>query len=201
LDAREASQHSQGTASTTGKEAVGTGRNLDLPEQYRGIFHLPPSVSHGKTRPTLIHQSTLDRAASSQDPRRAEQRPIDAHVIECRWAARVGVAPHRDRLPSLADRHRHPVAIASMPFKRPSDAGDAPAEDSPGHKVKLPRLERNAEDFSSVVKSKLQSYTRTGQACDRCKVRACVLLLATGALQVAERRHPRRGYLIACQQH
>lgn len=26
-------------------------------------------------------------------------------------------------------------------------------------------------DFSSVVKSKLQSYTRTGQACDRCKVR------------------------------
>ncbi|EPE09805.1 transcription factor [Ophiostoma piceae UAMH 11346] len=28
-----------------------------------------------------------------------------------------------------------------------------------------------SDDFSAVVKSKLQSYTRTGQACDRCKVR------------------------------
>ncbi|KAK5654022.1 hypothetical protein OQA88_7699 [Cercophora sp. LCS_1] len=60
----------------------------------------------------------------------------------------------------------------ARPLKRPSDAGDAAApEGSPGPKVKLPRLERGAEDFSSVVKSKLQSYTRTGQACDRCKVR------------------------------
>jgi hypothetical protein len=34
-------------------------------------------------------------------------------------------------------------------------------------------LERDGapNDFSSVVKSKLSSYTRTGQACDRCKVR------------------------------
>lgn len=56
--------------------------------------------------------------------------------------------------------------------KRPSGAGDAPADGAPAPKPKLPRLERNAEDFSSVVKSKLQSYTRTGQACDRCKVRA-----------------------------
>ncbi|GAP85250.1 putative transcription factor [Rosellinia necatrix] len=42
-------------------------------------------------------------------------------------------------------------------------------------KCKLPRLDRGERpgraDFSSVVKSKLQSYTRTGQACDRCKVR------------------------------
>lgn len=45
-------------------------------------------------------------------------------------------------------------------------------------KSKLPRLEKPTEDFSSVVKSKLQTYTRTGQACDRCKVR-WVLLLAT----------------------
>ncbi|KAK0719251.1 hypothetical protein B0H67DRAFT_532893 [Lasiosphaeris hirsuta] len=58
----------------------------------------------------------------------------------------------------------------ARPLKRPSDAGD-PAETSPGPKVKLPRLERGPEDFSSVVKSKLQSYSRTGQACDRCKVR------------------------------
>ncbi|KAI2641015.1 fungal-specific transcription factor domain-containing protein [Xylaria nigripes] len=42
-------------------------------------------------------------------------------------------------------------------------------------KCKLPRLDRGERpsraDFSSVVKTKLQSYTRTGQACDRCKVR------------------------------
>ncbi|KAK0624531.1 hypothetical protein B0T17DRAFT_492208 [Bombardia bombarda] len=57
-----------------------------------------------------------------------------------------------------------------MPPKRPLDAADSPA-DSTAAKVKLPRLERGPEEFSNVVKSKLQSYTRTGQACDRCKVR------------------------------
>lgn len=41
---------------------------------------------------------------------------------------------------------------------------------SSASKAKLPRLERGPEDFSLVVKNKLQSYTRTGQACDRCKV-------------------------------
>ncbi|KAL8399572.1 hypothetical protein RB594_000097 [Gaeumannomyces avenae] len=56
-----------------------------------------------------------------------------------------------------------------MPPKRPGDpSGDSP---SMAAKVKLPKLEREPEDFSSVVKNKLQSYTRTGQACDRCKVR------------------------------
>jgi hypothetical protein len=38
--------------------------------------------------------------------------------------------------------------------------------------VKMPRTERSVDDFSSVVKNKLQGHTRTGQACDRCKVRA-----------------------------
>ncbi|KAL2168540.1 hypothetical protein VTG60DRAFT_7145 [Thermothelomyces hinnuleus] len=58
------------------------------------------------------------------------------------------------------------------PPKRPSDAGDGSADSAaPAPKVKLARLERGPEEFSNVVKSKLQSYTRTGQACDRCKVR------------------------------
>ncbi|KAI0975298.1 fungal-specific transcription factor domain-containing protein [Xylaria arbuscula] len=66
------------------------------------------------------------------------------------------------------------------PPKRPGEAdvavvdGLGPAS-STGAKCKLPRLDRGERpgraDFSSVVKSKLQSYTRTGQACDRCKVR------------------------------
>ncbi|KAH8743872.1 hypothetical protein F5883DRAFT_609952 [Diaporthe sp. PMI_573] len=56
--------------------------------------------------------------------------------------------------------------------KRPGDLGESPQDSFSGaSKVKLPRLERGPEDFSQVVKDKLQSYTRTGQACDRCKVR------------------------------
>ncbi|KAK7703477.1 hypothetical protein SLS64_009147 [Diaporthe eres] len=56
--------------------------------------------------------------------------------------------------------------------KRPGDLAEPPQDSLPGaSKVKLPRLERGPEDFSQVVKDKLQSYTRTGQACDRCKVR------------------------------
>ncbi|EAQ93880.1 hypothetical protein CHGG_02115 [Chaetomium globosum CBS 148.51] len=59
----------------------------------------------------------------------------------------------------------------ARPPKRPSDDGDGPADAVSAPKVKLARLERGPEEFSNVVKSKLQSYTRTGQACDRCKVR------------------------------
>lgn len=64
--------------------------------------------------------------------------------------------------------------------KRASDGPDNAYNDNLSHstsdssqnggKMKLPRLDRGQEDFSSVVKNRLQSYTRTGQACDRCKV-------------------------------
>ncbi|KAI1436815.1 fungal-specific transcription factor domain-containing protein [Xylaria sp. CBS 124048] len=68
------------------------------------------------------------------------------------------------------------------PPKRSGDAlvavlhgSDAATSPTTATKCKLPRLDRGERpihaDFSSVVKSKLQSYTRTGQACDRCKVR------------------------------
>ncbi|KAJ4397840.1 hypothetical protein N0V93_002077 [Gnomoniopsis smithogilvyi] len=61
---------------------------------------------------------------------------------------------------------------AGRPSKRPGDGLEAPLDTRSGpSKSKLPRIERGPEDFSSVVKSKLQSYSRTGQACDRCKVR------------------------------
>lgn len=62
-----------------------------------------------------------------------------------------------------------------MPPGRPPKRPGEPDVESPDEqsKCKLPRLDRGGapNDFSSVVKSKLQSYTRTGQACDRCKVR------------------------------
>ncbi|KAI6313523.1 hypothetical protein MCOR23_006634 [Pyricularia oryzae] len=71
---------------------------------------------------------------------------------------------------TVADHHHHKTQAAAsapaMPQKRPGSA-----ESPISTKVKLPKFERDTEDFSSVVKSKLQAYTRTGQACDRCKVR------------------------------
>ncbi|KAJ0122004.1 hypothetical protein J7T55_002515 [Diaporthe amygdali] len=75
--------------------------------------------------------------------------------------------------------------------KRPGDVPEPPQDSFPGaSKVKLPRLERGPEDFSQVVKDKLQSYTRTGQACDRCKqnLECYVTDRVTG-------RTERRGYL------
>lgn len=70
------------------------------------------------------------------------------------------------------------------PPKRPSEAGDTPLDNGSQPKMKLPRLERSTEDFSSVVKTKLSQYTRTGQACDRCKVlMPHPVALADGACQ------------------
>lgn len=77
--------------------------------------------------------------------------------------------------------------MPGRPPKRPAEAGDPATTDADtaaaaaavaaGHgKVKLPRLDKGGqEDFSSVVKNRLSSYTRTGQACDRCKVSPHVL--------------------------
>ncbi|KAH7010638.1 fungal-specific transcription factor domain-containing protein [Microdochium trichocladiopsis] len=59
------------------------------------------------------------------------------------------------------------------PSKRTGESADGNSSDEHSIKVKSQRTQRGStqSDFSSVVKSKLQSYTRTGQACDRCKVR------------------------------
>lgn len=50
-----------------------------------------------------------------------------------------------------------------MPQKRPSPGE---ANGTPAKHVKA----EHPEEFSNAVKKKLQSSTRTGQACDRCKV-------------------------------
>ncbi|EFY87359.1 putative transcription factor [Metarhizium acridum CQMa 102] len=66
------------------------------------------------------------------------------------------------------------VKMPPRPAKRSADgsgASDDDASASSTAKLKLARSDRGPEDFSSVVKNRLQSYTRTGQACDRCKVR------------------------------
>ncbi|GAB0145199.1 hypothetical protein EsHS_00005640 [Epichloe bromicola] len=64
--------------------------------------------------------------------------------------------------------------MPGRPAKRSADGGGASDDDGNGScsgKMKLARSDRGHEDFSSVVKNRLQSYSRTGQACDRCKVR------------------------------
>ncbi|KAL1866235.1 hypothetical protein VTK73DRAFT_4850 [Phialemonium thermophilum] len=60
---------------------------------------------------------------------------------------------------------------SGRPPKRPSPTPEDPVSPGGRSKSKLPRLERPPQDFSKAVQSKLKAYTRTGQACDRCKVR------------------------------
>lgn len=91
---------------------------------------------------------------------------------------------------------------AGRPAKRAADPAAAASGDAqsttaaptvvsaPAHatstsqgKVKLPRIDsKNQEDFSAQVKNRLNQYTRTGQACDRCKVRPPLLPLFQGVL-------------------
>jgi hypothetical protein len=53
--------------------------------------------------------------------------------------------------------------VGEMPQKR-SSPGEA--NGTPAKQIKA----EHPEEFSNAVKKKLQSSTRTGQACDRCKV-------------------------------
>lgn len=79
-------------------------------------------------------------------------------------------------LPPRGGRRGKKKKKREMPVGRPpkragGDGRESPLTSPSGvAKSKLPRLEKPTEDFSSVVKNKLQTYTRTGQACDRCKV-------------------------------
>ncbi|KAF4423172.1 Transcriptional activator acu-15 [Fusarium acutatum] len=83
-------------------------------------------------------------------------------------------ATSSSRSSPASSRGISPRIKSKMPGRPPKRAASNGEDDgtiqAPG-KVKLPRLERGPDDFSSVVKNRLQSYTRTGQACDRCKVR------------------------------
>ncbi|KAJ6781426.1 hypothetical protein PWT90_09980 [Aphanocladium album] len=91
-------------------------------------------------------------------------------------SAGSGVSPRSCARP----KKQKPVMSGRASAKRQVERGESSGDDSPapsatgsqsGAKPKQARVERGAEDFSSVVKNRLQSYTRTGQACDRCKVR------------------------------
>lgn len=57
--------------------------------------------------------------------------------------------------------------IATMPQKR-NASGEPNGSNAPV--AKHIKSEQHPEEFSNTVKKKLQASTRTGQACDRCKV-------------------------------
>jgi hypothetical protein len=93
----------------------------------------------------------------------------------------------RDYVPSrineggVADGREYPTANPII--KSEIDLGYATSIMPPGKRnasgepnnapVKQPKTER-PEEFSKQVRSKLQGSSRTGQACDRCKVRIAV---------------------------
>lgn len=73
-------------------------------------------------------------------------------------------APESSTASSIRKRTAYSVPTSPMPPKRTS-------EQSPtGTPSKLQKTDNKSEDFSNSVKKRLQSSTRTGQACDRCKV-------------------------------
>ncbi len=72
-------------------------------------------------------------------------------------------------------RTAYSVPPSSMPPKRPSDSSPS------GTSGKLQKTEAKPDDFHNAVKKRLQSSTRTGQACDRCKVCAASMELSTKA--------------------
>lgn len=60
------------------------------------------------------------------------------------------------------------ASSAAMPSqKRPVPAPDANGDGTPTKHIKA----EHPEEFSNAVKKRLASSTRTGQACDRCKVK------------------------------
>ncbi|KAG6038074.1 hypothetical protein E4U41_004608 [Claviceps citrina] len=91
--------------------------------------------------------------------------PTGAYSLSPASSSPTGISPRTTR---------PRATMPSRPAKRSADGGGASDDDahlSSSGKMKLARADRGPEDFSSVVKNRLQSYSRTGQACDRCKVR------------------------------
>ncbi|KAM0197850.1 hypothetical protein ACHAPI_004582 [Fusarium lateritium] len=124
----------------------------------------PPKPTGRRPRqPAAISRCTARTRANAASPASACSKSAPSSAT---CSARSSPASSRSAI--------SPRLKSKMPGRPPKRAASHGEDDghiqTPG-KVKLPRLERGPDDFSSVVKNRLQSYTRTGQACDRCKVR------------------------------
>jgi hypothetical protein len=92
--------------------------------------------------------------------------------------------PERLGDPGEASNQPFPYTIPEMPagFEIPEQparrgtkrsAPDSPASDNPPEKkTKRPRRKKNEPepDYSAIIRKQVKNATRTGQACDRCKV-------------------------------
>ncbi|KAF4963434.1 hypothetical protein FSARC_8531 [Fusarium sarcochroum] len=112
-------------------------------------------------QPAAISRCAARNRATTSSPTSASNKSASSSATSSARsspASSRGISPPKFKMPARSS-------------KRPASNGEDEGPIQAPGKVKLPRLERGPDDFSSVVKNRLQSYTRTGQACDRCKVR------------------------------
>lgn len=81
------------------------------------------------------------------------------------------VSPSLSPSPSASSIRILSTASSAPPRAHPMPPKRTASGSPTGTPAKLPKQETKPETFSNSVKKRLQSSTRTGQACDRCKVR------------------------------
>ncbi|KFG83201.1 putative transcription factor [Metarhizium anisopliae] len=133
-----------------------------------------PTSSSGIHINTAVPSSVrLGSSASASSSSSCNSSPTGVASIHVSSAisSPTSISPRSTKPPAFVAFN---VKMPPRPAKRSADGSGASDDDagaSSTAKLKLARSDRGPEDFSSVVKNRLQSYTRTGQACDRCKVR------------------------------
>jgi hypothetical protein len=119
----------------------------------------PPSHSQPDEDVWLDQQHQIYQAQSSS--RYIHESGLVIPIARTKPAARASAS-------STSSSHRRQSPNIKMPPKRHSSLSDSTS--TPNKKV--PKTEpTNPAEFSESVKKKLQTSSRTGQACDRCKVR------------------------------
>jgi hypothetical protein len=141
-------------------------------------YNCNPSVAVVKPSAATLTKPTGRRprqpAAISRCTARTKARTASPASVGYRssgYRSAPSSAPSSARSSPSCTRSFSPRPKSKMPGRPPKRASSGEDDGQAPGKVKQPRLERGPDDFSSVVKNRLQSYTRTGQACDRCKVR------------------------------
>ncbi|RDL32971.1 Uncharacterized protein BP5553_08410 [Venustampulla echinocandica] len=147
-------------------------------------FRDDSSSSHSQSQSQLFpsDQEQVRRPDLEFDPYSTAPGVVFGHSSQSQLQGRVGGGLGYQSAPASAiiktespvdqDGGSSYATITAIPPVMPGKrtASGEPTGNGNATPVKQPRAER-PEEFSSVVKKKLQSSTRTGQACDRCKVR------------------------------
>ncbi|KAK8912435.1 Positive regulator of purine utilization [Metarhizium anisopliae] len=140
------------------------------------------STSRSTPAPTIRNAAGACAGADATPPPPPQQQQLEGAAGRCASGPQVASSSSQQHeacagppgavVPTPSFRSSVPTAVPTfIPTLLPFGASDDDASASSTAKLKLARSDRGPEDFSSVVKNRLQSYTRTGQACDRCKVR------------------------------